>query len=185
MNRANQGGFSLIEVVVTGAILTVGLLGLAGLQLRALNAEAESYARGQALMLVDQMAERIVARKDAAITGAYSQDVSYGYGTVEDCTLMVDGVDRDLCLWSADINAGTRVAAGGVASSIGVLTTPIGCVSWDAGNLTYLVSISWLSRDTLPGSTQPVIACAEVAAMAPQSRRTVLRSVRLATLDAS
>ena len=60
-------GFSLIEVLVTILILTVGLLGLAGLQSRALTSQMEAYQRSQALILLKDMADRINAnRSDAA-----------------------------------------------------------------------------------------------------------------------
>ena len=55
-----QGGFSLLEVILTMAILAVGLLGLAGLQARALNAEADSFSRAQAMMLANELADRML-----------------------------------------------------------------------------------------------------------------------------
>ena len=181
----HHSGFSIIEVMVTIFILTVGLLGLAGLQLRAINSEADAYARGQAVMLMDQMAETIVARKSAAMTGGYEElqggdPRPYGFGDTRDCTGMADGAIRDLCRWSEDLTAGTRTGGGG---TIGVLDGPIGCVAWDLPNRTYTVSVTWISRDATPAGIQPTIAC-DVTGIPEARRRSVLRGVRLATLDA-
>lgn len=186
MRNAQQGGFSLIEVIVTVSILSVGLLGLAGLQLRALNAEAESFARGQALMLVDQMAERILTRKTVAETGAYDAGDSYGAGNTTACGGLT-GAALDLCEWNGDINAGTTAVTGTggsrVETAIGTLHNPIGCVTWDATNLVYVVSVTWWAKDTVNPSTQPTIAC-DSSAIPAANRRTVIRTVRIATLGA-
>ncbi|MDE2388510.1 MAG: type IV pilus modification protein PilV, partial [Betaproteobacteria bacterium] len=52
-------GVSLIEVLVTMVVLAVGLLGLAGLQIRLQSSELESYQRTQALILLEDMTNRI------------------------------------------------------------------------------------------------------------------------------
>ena len=70
-----QCGASMIEVLVTTVILAIGLLGLAGLQSRLGLSEMESYQRAQALVLLQDMANRIATnRADAAnyVTGAAS-----------------------------------------------------------------------------------------------------------------
>lgn len=59
--RMTAGGYSLIEVMITIFILAIGLMGLAGLQARALNAEVEAASRGQALALANDLAERMAA----------------------------------------------------------------------------------------------------------------------------
>lgn len=59
--RTTAGGYSLIEVMITMFILAIGLMGLAGLQARALNAEVEAASRGQALALANDLAERMGA----------------------------------------------------------------------------------------------------------------------------
>ena len=46
-------GVSLIEVLVTIVILAVGLLGLAGLQMRLQSSEVEAYQRTQASLLLE------------------------------------------------------------------------------------------------------------------------------------
>ncbi len=65
-NASWQAGFTMLEILVSIFIMTLGLLGLAGLQLRAQQGELESYQRAQALILANDMADRINANRRAA-----------------------------------------------------------------------------------------------------------------------
>lgn len=56
---ARQVGFSLIEVVVAMAVLSLGLLGIAALQTNALRINQEDYYRIQAMTAAEQMAETV------------------------------------------------------------------------------------------------------------------------------
>ncbi|HLT04336.1 MAG TPA: type IV pilus modification protein PilV [Pseudomonas sp.] len=60
-----QGGFSMIEVLVTLLVFTIGLLGLAALQLNALQGTADSAQRSQATAVLQDLAERIRANPQA------------------------------------------------------------------------------------------------------------------------
>ena len=66
--QASQG-FSLIEVLVSVFVLSVGLLGLAGLQGFSLKHTNTAYYRGQAIQLTYDMADRIRANVEHAKTG--------------------------------------------------------------------------------------------------------------------
>lgn len=61
-----QRGFSMIEVLIALVILLVGLLGLAGLMVQSQRSEMEAYQRVQALVLLQDMANRINANRKAA-----------------------------------------------------------------------------------------------------------------------
>ena len=63
MNR--QKGITLIEVLVTLLVTTIGLLGLAALQLNALQATADSGQRSQAIWLMQDLVERMRANPRA------------------------------------------------------------------------------------------------------------------------
>lgn len=63
MNK--QKGITLIEVLVTLLVTTVGLLGLAALQLKALQATADSGQRTQAVWLMQDLVERMRANPRA------------------------------------------------------------------------------------------------------------------------
>ncbi|TMH30961.1 MAG: type IV pilus modification protein PilV, partial [Betaproteobacteria bacterium] len=59
-------GFTLIEVLISMLIMAIGLLGLAGMQAVAQRAEVESYQRAQALVLVQDMVDRVNANRKVA-----------------------------------------------------------------------------------------------------------------------
>ncbi|KGD63695.1 hypothetical protein Y5S_03118 [Alcanivorax nanhaiticus] len=56
-----QGGFSMLEVLMAVLVMAVGVLGYAGLQLRALDSTNQAYARSQATLLAQATVERILA----------------------------------------------------------------------------------------------------------------------------
>lgn len=174
ISRSSQSGFSLIEVLVTMVILTVGLLGLAGLQARAMTSEIESYARGQAILLVDDMSDRILSDPVSAKTGVFGGAATYG-GALAACnagTLQ----ENDLCRWGNAIK-GNAVKQG--AATIGTLNNPVGCVTWDAATLTYQVSVAWTSGQPVTGAQPNACGAGQIPAA---NRIVVVRSVRLATL---
>lgn len=76
-----QKGFHLIESLVTLFVLTVGILGVAGLQAVAIRSHQSSFQTSQAIILAQSMADRVRANRggvqyydqsNASNTGAYS-----------------------------------------------------------------------------------------------------------------
>ena len=65
------GGFTLVEVLVALIILSVGMLGIAGLYVHSMQAGRTSIFRHHAVTLAGDVADRIRANPRAAI--AYSQ----------------------------------------------------------------------------------------------------------------
>jgi type IV pilus assembly protein PilV len=65
LKRKAQSGSSMIEVLVTLVILMLGLLGLVGLMLQSQRSQQESYQRVQAVVLMDDMVNRISANPKA------------------------------------------------------------------------------------------------------------------------
>ena len=59
-------GFALLEAMITLVIVVFGVLGLVGLQSRMTVAEMESYQRSQAIVLANDMAQRIMANPKGA-----------------------------------------------------------------------------------------------------------------------
>ncbi|MFU8763237.1 MAG: type IV pilus modification PilV family protein, partial [Haliea sp.] len=63
---AHQRGGLLIEVLVTIAIVVIGLWGLMDVQSRLQRSEMESYQRTQALILLNDMASRMTVNRLSA-----------------------------------------------------------------------------------------------------------------------
>ena len=68
----NERGLSMIEVLVALTIVAFGMLGLLGLQARALSVQKDAFHRRQAAELVAQIAERMRANHLAFLAGRYS-----------------------------------------------------------------------------------------------------------------
>jgi type IV pilus assembly protein PilV len=70
---ARQRGVSLIEVMVTVVILSLGLLGLAGLQANGLRASQSAFYRAQAAQYALDMTDRIRANALPATASSYAR----------------------------------------------------------------------------------------------------------------
>lgn len=69
-----QHGATLIEVLITVLILAVGLLGVAGMQMTSIQSNHSAYYRTQATVLAADLAERMRANREVALTTAYNLD---------------------------------------------------------------------------------------------------------------
>jgi type IV pilus assembly protein PilV len=68
----HQSGFSLLEVLVAIIVLSLGLLGLAGLQAASLRNNQIAYYRAIATQQTYDMADRIRANQAGVAAGAYN-----------------------------------------------------------------------------------------------------------------
>jgi len=154
---ADQSGFTLIEVLVTLLILAIGLLGLAGLQTRMLSSEMEAYQRSHALVLVQDMVNRINANRAEARADAYSG--TYGTESGHDCDTATV-VDTDLCEWSEALQgAGTADAEG---AGVGAMIGARGCIERVSGSanseVVLRVTVVWQGMSP---TVAPSLACGE------------------------
>lgn len=133
---SHAGGFTLIEILVTLAIILIGILGTFGLQTKATKVEFESYQRGQALALVRDMEARLTASRGmidsflAAELSSTDGSVYVGVGNgglngVLDCGVMATLAKTQLCAWG-DALQGTAVTEGG--KSVGAMIGARGCL---------------------------------------------------------
>lgn len=85
--KRTQQGFSLIEVLIVFFVLSVGLLGMAALQMKSMQYNQSSYIRSQATVAAYDMLDRMRANRAVAVAGgynvAYANTTSAGPGAVE------------------------------------------------------------------------------------------------------
>lgn len=136
-----QGGFTLLEVLVALLVLSLGLLGLAGLQTMSLKLNTQSYQRTQATMLIDSMIDRMRANPNAVNSGVYNNVVlgaspaSYSFSATcpQSCANADDLANYDIHQWLAAIAAP------------GMLTNGRGGISFDGTRHT--VTVTWWESD--------------------------------------
>src|SRR5574340_1385976 len=80
-------GFTLLEILIAIIVIAIGLLGLFALQAKAQKAETESYQRTQALVLIQDIVDRMNANRADAFAQAYVTAAPVGGGgALVDCT---------------------------------------------------------------------------------------------------
>ncbi|KFX71634.1 pilus assembly protein PilV [Pseudomonas taeanensis MS-3] len=122
INARQSAGFSLIEVLVSFLVLSIGVLGMAGLQLNALKFNQTAAVRSQATFLAYDIAERMRANRVKARSGNYDIALTAGApsGTSIEAT--------DLQQWRAALTSQLPDGKGAVARNASkVIVT----VQWD------------------------------------------------------
>ena len=74
--KRTQCGFSLIEILVSVLIMSVGLLGLGGLQIAGVKGSSNAHYRSTAAMLAQNLGDRMRSNRAAVKKGSYEQDLS-------------------------------------------------------------------------------------------------------------
>ncbi len=186
LGRRLQRGVSMIEVLVTIVILAFGLLGMAGLQARLQVSEMESYQRAQALVLLNDMANRIATNGNSASSYLVAVGSPLGAGTNGGCPGSTSTLaQKDLGEWCNALLGSAEVSG---SSKLGAVIGGRGCVE-SLGNNEYLITIAW--QGLVPLTAAPAsVACAKdlydgasgSACRNDLCRRTVTTVVRIASL---
>jgi type IV pilus assembly protein PilV len=162
MNRLRQHGTSLLEVLVTLVILSIGLLGIAALQAKTQVGSVESYQRAQAIILLGDMVNRIGGNPNNA-DSYVSNSIGTGDGRSDDCSAASAGANLDLCEWSKALRGAAELASDN-STKLGAMVGGRGCVEkiQDANTATgvcrpaiYRVTVAWqgLHQTTAPSLT--------------------------------
>lgn len=143
LRRPRQKGFSLVEVLIALVIMSVGMLGIAGLYVQSMQAGRTSMFRHHAVTLAGDVADRIRANPRAA--GAYTAAT----GTDNNCVLggvmctPAQMAANDILLWREQ--AAETLPGGDVAV---VFAVAAGLVP-----PTYQITVSWTEPGQVPAPT--------------------------------
>ncbi|MHB1175654.1 MAG: type IV pilus modification protein PilV [Sulfuriferula sp.] len=119
-----QQGFTLLEVLVAMVIVSIGLVGLAGLMMTSAKNNQSAFYRSQASWLSYDIIDRMRANRTPAQNGAY--DIALGVAPTG-CGSGV-AVSDDLCQWNTELQTALPTGKGSIVVSGSVATVT---VSWD------------------------------------------------------
>ena len=112
--RRRMAGVSMVEALVAVVIISVGMLGIAGMYLASLQAGRSANLRVQALNLTTDLADRIRANRSGLVNYQVASD---GLGKEHDCQTVSctakDLAENDLFLWKRAISAALPANANG------------------------------------------------------------------------
>ena len=137
-----ERGFSLLEVLIALLVMSVGMLGIAGLQTISLRFNHQSYERTQATVLMSEMYEKIIANPDAARAGIFNA-IAYGttsagyasYGGCPSACSTTELATYDINRWKLSIEDPRKLDQGQGAISV---------VPANPG--TYDITIMWMEN---------------------------------------
>ena len=86
-------GFSLVEVMVAMLVLSIGLIGVASLQLTGLRSNQNAFFRSQATILASDIIDRMRANPQGVLAGDYNNIDSSGTGVPADPGCINAGCD--------------------------------------------------------------------------------------------
>ena len=138
--RRNRG-FTLIEVLIAVVVMSIGLLGLAGLQATGMRNNHTAYLRSQATVLVYDIVDRMRATRSRTVANL-GQLSSYVAGIGEspsgstDCSAnfcsAAQMANYDLAQWKAVLAQALPLGDGSVAVNVnGSIVTVTVAVQWD------------------------------------------------------
>jgi len=199
INRSSSKGFSMVEVMVTLIIILVGLLGIAGLQIKAQVSELESYQRAQALILMSDIVDRMNINRITApcfeITSNTSNGTPFigaagaGHIGTPTCTISTAAYNTQAV---ATLNTLDNLLKGAAevldGSSVGAMIGARACISYDpatelggvSGTGLYTVIVTWQGMSDLIAPAN--MNCAVGLYGGELKRRAVSTTVRFARL---
>lgn len=160
-----QSGMSMIEVLISMVITSVGILGLAKLEISSKQNNHQSVERITAAYLAKDMISRMRANPTGLInyvTNTGTNTLGRGSISTEPTPTCADSANactqvqlgkRDLWLWEKAMDGKSELSSGGAAT--GGLVTPTACISGPADGSAgvYTIAIVWRGGVALSNPT--------------------------------
>ncbi|TGD71628.1 pilus assembly protein [Mangrovimicrobium sediminis] len=182
----------MIEVLITIAIVVIGVVGLLQIQSRLQESEVEAYQRSQALMLLNDMADRLSTNRvnaDAYVTTGLATPY-LGVGGEDSVCDSADAsvVAIDLREWCEQLRGAAETSGG---TAVGGMIGARGCVQ-PVGIGAFMVTVAWQGLTPVaapPASVSCAVGLYNQPSPSPcvndECRRYVTTMVRLANLEST
>lgn len=146
-----QSGFTLLEALIALVVISIGVLGLAGLQAQGMRFNHDAFVRTQATILAGDIMDRMRMQAYKIINGpqlaaALQQYQNVAAAVPANCNAAVASIPNDLDCWVRDVqNALPGQILPGIAQSQGAGTAA------DPTDDFYTVTLQWTDRSA-PGA---------------------------------
>ena len=126
----SESGFTLIEMLVTMVILSIGLLGLAGLQANSLKNNHNAYLQSQAALMAYDMANRMRANLEGVSDNEYNNisGIPADPGCITTGCSAEQLADYDAREWNTAL---AELLPSGAGTVVGNSSTFVITVRWD------------------------------------------------------
>lgn len=128
--KPGQSGFTMLEVLVAMVVLSIGLLGLAGLQATGLQANHSAYLRTQAAFLAYDILDIMRANREGARSGDYNTAMDVNLSAVIDTPT---NTQEEISSWGSNVVTNLPQGDASIVTSVvgigGLLVTVT--VQWD------------------------------------------------------
>ena len=169
-NRRNSRGFTMIELLVSLVIMSVGVLGMAGLQMLSMQQNRSALLQGEATQLVNDILDRMRSNPGTSYDGvAIVDDPEVTDSCIGDTCTEAEMKDFDIAQWLCSINSTDESdnSTHAVCTTFGITgTLPVGSGSIVLTGDIYEVTVQWSDSQKVSdsaGTTRSV----SINAMAP------------------
>lgn len=151
--KIRQQGLTLLEALITLLIVSIGLLGVAGLQLTALKTTNISFVRGNAALIAENMAERMQVNRNGLNDNEYSNidtslvaaaPANLCYDAATPCS-STDVTTKDVWDFATEINQAMPNGVGRIVCDDLDITDGDICTSGS----THTITVSWSESDSV------------------------------------
>ncbi len=140
-----QRGYIMFEVLISVLVISVGFIGLAGMQVGGLAAANDSLFRSKAVYLTYQMADRVRANIPGAVAGNYNNLT--GLGTDPGCVTTGCTASQmaatDFAEWAAEVAAALPTGVGAVCIDSTPDDGTSAAIACDGVGTTLAVKVWW------------------------------------------
>ncbi len=149
-----QQGFTMFEMMIALLILSVGLLGIAGLQTRGQQFNHVAYTRTQAVFLAYDLMDRIRNNSDATLNNGNGDDGAYAIN----CTAASKTPDNEC---NSDVVTNSCTTARLVTYDMTNWCIAVGnalpegsaVLTWAAATRQYSITLTWIEERTASAPT--------------------------------